>query len=120
MAGTVDRIEDVSAAAQRAAAQEPLAAATTEWLATLPNGLRPHALPRRFPHMANALAQRWSNPTAVRDYLDRLLIDTRGNRQGLPLDVADELATLKDYFDTVLHPVPQTVWDEVAARKRTQ
>lgn len=98
--------------------QASLNEATIAWLARLPDALRPTALPRRFPHMANALAARWGDMVALRGYLDGLLIDDRGNRQGLPDDVAEELAGLKDYYETVLHPVPQTVWDEVASRKR--
>ena len=49
---------------------------------------------------------------------DGKVIDKRGTRRGLPDEVADELATLKNYFETVLFPVPQTAWDEVAARGR--
>lgn len=120
MAGALDRNDDTATAARRDQPHEQLADATTRWLATLPETLRPRALPVRFPHMANALARRWSDARAVRAYLDELLIDRRGNRQGLPLDIAEELATLKDYVETVVHPVPQTVWDEVAGRKRNQ
>jgi hypothetical protein len=118
VAGALDRIDDVSAAVQRDQAHESLAEGTIPWLADLPQAVRLRVLPQRFPHIANALAQRWTDAVALRAYMDQLLIDTRGNRRGLPLDVADELATLKDFIETVLHPVPQTVWDEVAARKR--
>lgn len=99
-------------------ATEVLATDALEWLAKLPEGVRPEDLPLRFPRIANALARHWIYPDACRAYLDDLLIDKRGTRQGLPGEVADELATLKDYFETVLHPVPQTVWDEVAERRR--
>lgn len=120
MAGALDRIDDVSVAVHHDPAHEPLAAGTTHWLSNLPDDVCPRVLPQRFPHMANTLARRWFDPAAVRAYLEQLLIDTRGNRQGLPPEVAEELATLKNYFETVLHPVPQTVWDEVASRRRSQ
>ncbi len=116
MEEATEHLDDASA--QRRAAQATLAEGTIAWLAKLPDSQRPRALPVRFPHMANALAARWDNMTALRAYLDNLLIDDRGNRQGLPDAVADELACLKNYYETELHPVPQTVWDEVAARKR--
>lgn len=116
MADAIEHMDD--AAAQRRALQVTLNEGTLAWLAKLPDALRPKVLPARFPHMANALAARWDDMVALRGYLDALLIDDRGNRQGLPDTVAEELAGLKDYFETVLHPVPQTVWDEVASRKR--
>lgn len=116
MAEAIEHLDDASA--QRRAMQATLNEATVAWMAKLPDTLRPNALSVRFPHMANALAARWDDMVALRGYLDGLLIDDRGNRRGLPDDVADELASLKDYYETVLHPVPQTVWDEVAARKR--
>lgn len=118
MAETLDRAGVASANAKPEQPREKLADATTLWLAGLPDAVRPAVLPARFPHMANTLCRRWHDSKAVLAYLDDLLIDNRGNRQGLPAEVADELATLKNYFETDLHPVPQTVWDEVAARAR--
>jgi hypothetical protein len=120
VAQALDRIDDASAPIRREQPREPLADATIRWLAGLPDALRPHVLPIRFPHMANALCRHWADQDGCRTYLDELLIDNRGNRRGLPIEVAEELASLKDYFETVLHPVPQTVWDEVAGRKRTR
>jgi hypothetical protein len=118
VAEAFDQAGNTSAGARQPQPREKLADETLLWLERLPDALRPRVLPVRFPHMANALCRRWNNSDMLRAYLDDLLIDNRGNRQGLPADVADELATLKDYFETVLHPMPQTVWDEVAARKR--
>jgi len=118
VAEAIHRSDDVAAAARVDRPRETLADATEHWLAALPDVLRPRALPARFPHMANELARRWNDRARLAAYLDELLIDTRGNRRGLPNDVADEIASLKDYFETVLHPVPQTVWDEVAGRSK--
>ena len=118
MAEMLDQVDDASAANREQQAGEPLAHDTLQWLAGLPENVRPGVLPVRFPRIANALARRWGSGTACRAYLDDLLIDKRGTRRGLPDEVADELATLKDYFETVLYPVPQTVWDEVAERRR--
>jgi hypothetical protein len=47
-----------------------------------------------------------------------LLLDDRGNRQGFPKPIAAELAALKDYYDSVLHPTQQTVWDEILGHAR--
>jgi len=117
VAEMLDQIDDASAPS-REQQTEALTAETIEWLAGLPENVRPGVLPVRFPRIANALARRWGSGTACRAYLDDLLIDKRGTRRGLPDEVADELATLKDYFETVMYPVPQTVWDEVAERRR--
>ncbi len=119
MTEAVDQTGDAAVAEHHDAPREKIAETTIAWLTALPETVRPRMLPLRFPHMANALARKWTDPALVRSYLDSVLIDLRGNRQGLPSDVAEELATVKDYFETVLHPVPQTVWDEVASRKRT-
>jgi hypothetical protein len=114
-----ETIDQAAGVARRDPMTEQLAPESLLWLAALPERLRPEVLPVRFPHMANALARAWNDPATLRVRLDELLIDRRGNRHGLPIEVAEELASLKDYFETVLHPVPQTVWDEVAARKRS-
>jgi hypothetical protein len=118
VAETLDQVDDKSASANAQRAPEALATETLQWLASLPEDIRPEELPVRFPRIANALARRWGDRDTCRTYLDDVLIDKRGTRRGLPDEVADELATLKNYFETVLFPVPQTAWDEVAARGR--
>jgi len=54
----------------------------------------------------------------VLEYLDDLLIDRRGGRQGFPFDVALEIAGLKDYYETSIHPTAQTAWDLIIAMRR--
>ena len=115
---TLYQLADESTASREQHPGEALADETVRWLARLPESVRPNELPLRFPRMANALARQWTHCDACRAYLDDLLINKRDTRQGLPNKVADELATLKNYFETVLYPVPQTVWDEVAGRGR--
>jgi hypothetical protein len=118
VAEALDQIDDKSASRRAQRDPEVLATEAIEWLAALPEEVRPEELPVRFPRIANALARRWSNRDLCRAYFDDVLLDKRGARRGLPDEVADELATLKDYFETVLFPVPQTVWDELADRGR--
>lgn len=118
MAETLDKVDDVSVTTRAQSRSEALADETLRWLAELPENVRPQELPVRFPRIANAICLRWIDRAACRAYLDDVLIDKRGTRKGLPTEVAEELATLKDYFETVLHPMPQTVWDEVAERGR--
>jgi hypothetical protein len=51
------------------------------------------ALERRFARIARELVRRWHQGD-VDDYLDRLLIDDRGNRMGFPHEVLEELIFL--------------------------
>jgi hypothetical protein len=118
MADMLDQLEVDAPSHRGGPTREILADDTLRWLAALPDDVRPNELPLQFPRIANALAFRWINSDACRAYLEDLLLDKRGNRRGLPNVIAEELATLKNYFETVLFPVPQTVWDEVAERKR--
>lgn len=50
---------------------------------------------RRFPHVAESVVQRWGKPEALR-YLDSLMMDSRGGRQGFPFEVLQELMLLRD------------------------
>ena len=81
---------------------------TFRWIASLPREVRPLALLKQFPRIANMLAQAWHDPAAFREYMFDLLIDRRGGRQGFPQDVRSELLKLRAYFDHI-HPHVPTV-----------
>jgi hypothetical protein len=70
---------------------------TVRWMATLPPEFQPRAIGNTFPRIANALAALWTRPDAFTSYLDDLLIDNRGARQGFPIDVLAELHALSGY-----------------------
>jgi hypothetical protein len=118
MAATIDNVKKELAADRGQEEREILAGETLQWLAALPADVRPQHLPTKFPRMANMLGCRWADRQACLAYLDDLLIDKRGTRRGFPLEIVEELASLKNYFQTVVYPAPQTVWDEVAERHR--
>jgi hypothetical protein len=82
--------------------------ATFKWIAALPSEFRPLELLRRFPRIANMLAQAWSDPAAYRECMFDLLIDRRGGRQGFPQGVRSELLRLRTHFDDI-HPLVKTV-----------
>jgi hypothetical protein len=82
---------------------------TFKWAATLPLSVQPLALMRRFPRIANQLAAVWSETPSVRSYLDSLLVDDRGHRQGFPQDVLRELLSLRLYHEN-LHPQELSAW----------
>lgn len=60
------------------------------------------AIEVRFPHIARALSTLWQTDQ-IGLYLDSLLIDTRGGRQGFPADVLDELMFLSGMRWHMLH-----------------
>ena len=102
----------------RKAGPAALADSAVHWLQQLPQHIRPGKTAERFPHIANALAAAWQTPPSCRACFEQLLLDHRGNRQGLPKPVAAELAGLKDYYESVVHPTQQTVWDEILVHAR--
>jgi len=89
-------------------AEEPqdsrLSADTVTFLTSLDQTVRPYKLAVRFPRIANKLARVWRQPAQRDRYLDELLIDTRGNRQGFPLPILSELAALKELSRSAAPP----------------
>ena len=67
----------------------------SNWASTLPPDVRPNALLAKFPRIANLIAVLWRDPNSLRRYIDDLLVDKRGNRQGFPLDVLREFFALR-------------------------
>lgn len=66
-------------------------------LQILPAQIRLAALRGSFPRIVNHIAAVWDDPRAFDNYIDSLLIDTRGKRQGFPFPVIAELAELRTY-----------------------
>jgi hypothetical protein len=71
---------------------------TIRWVAKLPAEVRPVALLRQFPRIANIVARAWHDAAELQAVLDDLLVDRRGGRRGFPLDVTEELLVLRDYY----------------------
>jgi len=68
------------------------------------------ALARDFPRIANKLCELWKRPSHFEPYISDLIFCDRGERQGFPLSVASELATLKAHYATV-YPSNRSIWD---------
>ena len=100
---------------QRAPSAE-LLALTVAWAAKLPPDIRPLALARAFPRIANAIAATWIEPESFLRYVDDLFVDRRGSRQGFPPEVMEELFALRAYFEE-LHPTAGTRWEGTAKRR---
>ena len=86
---------------------------TSRWIAGLPPDVRPVTLARKFPRIANSIAELWRRVARCEEYLATLVVDQRGDRSGFPPDVARELTALCNYY-TVLHPQQGSTWDLVA------
>lgn len=71
-------------------------------LTSLPPGVAPAALAERFPRILNRIADTWATPSALIDYLDGLLRDDRGNRQGFPFDVAVDIMHLTSHCESMV------------------
>ena len=85
---------------------------TFAWASTLPVEAQPRSLMYKFPRIANLLAAMWPDPNSFRRYMDDLLVDKRGNRQGFPVDVLKELFELRAYYDEV-HPDTSRPWESI-------
>lgn len=93
-------------------AAETLRTATLQWILKLPPHVQPRHLQVRYPRIANRMAAEWDRVAACETYLESLLTDKRGGRKGFPLQVAQEIANLRDYYFR-LHHKNLTPWDHV-------
>ena len=77
-----------------------LSGRTIDWLLGLPPAVRPQQLSARFPRIANALAEVWSEPEERPVALDKLLGEGRKGRKGFPSEVHHELIKLRDWMSS--------------------
>lgn len=91
-------------------ADQDLSPAAFKWLAVIPREVRPNALARQYPRIVNRLAEIWKRPLQCERYIDDLMIDLRGGRQGFPPAVAAEIAALKVHFIRTTTTVHFGVW----------
>jgi hypothetical protein len=76
-----------------------LLSATVSWAARLPEPVRPYALMRNYPRVANRIAASSSSPAALAECLADLLIDRRGGRRGFPAAAAQDLLRLRAHCE---------------------
>ena len=90
---------------------------TLKWADALPPRVKPIALMRQFPRIANLIAAAWDDLVQFEIYMDSLLTDKREGRKGFPSDVIAELGALDIYRHTVreceLPPIP---WSDAERR----
>jgi len=85
---------------RKARVSEILLPRTMRWIATLPDDFQLTATAKAFPRIVNELAALWLEQGELTDYLDELLVDKRGRRQGFPARVLSELHALRAYCST--------------------
>ena len=73
--------------------------ATSRWVETFPEAVKPVALLQQFPRIANLLARSWNDNELLRQHLESLLVDRRQGRRGFPPDVYNELLTLREFAE---------------------
>ena len=74
----------------------PLSAPAVAYLSTLVGSDYPKELVGSFPRIVNAIIALRDDPAGLRIYMDTLLRDMRGGRQGFPLGVLMDLQAVKD------------------------
>ena len=78
-----------------------LAGATIDWLIAFPVESRPKALCERFPHVANRLANDWSDAVRSAQSLQLLADDARWGSPGFPAQVQSELRRMLQHLTSV-------------------
>ena len=96
---------------RKPAAAESLRTATIQWILKLPPHIQPRHLQVKYPRVANRIAALWAEWETCEAYLDDLLTDRRGGRKGFPLNVAQEVASIRDYYFRLHHK--GTAWEHV-------
>lgn len=99
-------------AKRNAGAAESMRTGTIQWILKLPAHVQPRFLQVKYPRVANRMAALWDDKEACERYFEDLLTDKRGGRKGFPLNVAQEIATLRD-FHFRLHHKDRVAWDHV-------
>jgi hypothetical protein len=90
---------------RRAAAPRPSLAAR-ELLSNLPDGML-QVTAERFPHVIEALARDWAEPSRMNATIDEFVFDQRGDRSGFPLEVMLELSELRARYERWVGPRSQ-------------
>lgn len=65
-----------------------------EWLNKLDDNLRPVELTERYPRITAKIMTHWTEQESLESYMDSLVHDRRGGRQGFPGSIPMELARL--------------------------
>ena len=108
---TIDKEKTNWEGKRKPAAAESLRTVTIQWILKLPPHIQPRHLQVKYPRVANRIAALWDDWTGCESFLDDLLTDKRGGRKGFPLNVAQEIASIRDYYFRLHHK--GSAWEHV-------
>lgn len=92
--------------------------ATAQWLNGFPSRVVPANCAEHYPRIVNRIHQLWTSPAHLKMYLQDLVLDKRGGRQGFPHGIAEELEVFRQYCE-VLYPSQDTcLWAKNTALRR--
>lgn len=83
---------------------------TQDWLGGLPERVQPSHTAVRFPRVANKIFNAWRRPEVCLKVFDELMTDSRGTRQGFPIEVAREITNLRFYYTNDVYKMKQDSW----------
>jgi hypothetical protein len=85
---------------------------TKKWIEKLPPEAHPTQLGEKYPRLLNRISSLWRHPDELMEYLNELIVDTRGDRSGFPIAIVTELVNIKDYYEMNVHPESKAyLWD---------
>ena len=87
-----------------------LLAPTAQWIAALPETVRPTALEEQFARIANEIYATWNDPPECRKYFATLFSDHRSMRQGFPEAVLRDIEGLYAYHQETYPPAEGNAW----------
>jgi hypothetical protein len=90
----------------------------TELIAKIPKDLSLIHVYSEYPRVLNKIASTWGNPREFYPYIDSLLMDSRGGRQGFPFAVARELNRLAQHYEQFVTRRPGGNWDVTQRNKQ--
>jgi hypothetical protein len=79
---------------------------TEMWLKGIPENVRPLNCAEHYPRVLNKIAALWSLNERCMDYLNELVIDVRGGRQGFSYGVLGELRRLRTHRVALMSAAP--------------
>lgn len=79
---------------------------TEMWLKGLPEKVRPLNCAEHYPRVLNKIAALWSLNERCMDYLNELVVDVRGGREGFSYGVLGELRRLRTHRVALMAAAP--------------
>ena len=79
---------------------------TQIWFDSLPDSVKPNNCAQHYPRVLNKIAALWSLNERCMDYLNDLVVDTRGDRQGFSYGVLGEMRRLRTHRMATMRTPP--------------